>query len=314
MKDYKGIYHNVQDKSESFEYGAHFKYADLYRILKDLQIKQQNESKDEDDKNTTPKNIENKEEVDITKKRKKLKLKTFAINQNNRYLFTESTKKNNDKDEFSVIEEEEEIKHGRKKNKLITKSVEKVRLPNISSKSLISIQIKAPNKNTLAESYDAHVLRRKKDKVRTIHFPKINSLYRNNIISETEKNFIFETENRFPDNNAIKIYKPSLDNDPINQSSSRKQLPQVSNSYQDIENEENTDLFLKPKRKSNKLLSIFEKEKLRKNNFNLFLGEKNNYLNKEHRDIMNNEMAKQIYNLKKQLKGHSNKNLIHVNK
>ena len=314
MNDYKGIYHNVQDKSESFEYGAHFKYADLYRILKDLQIKQENENKDEDDKNTTTKNIENKEEVDITKKRKKLKLKTFAINQNNRYLFTESTKKNNDKDEFSVIEEEEENKHKRKKNKLITKSVEKVRLPNISSNNLISIQIKAPNKNTLAESYDAHVLRRKKDKGRTIHFPKINSLHRNNIISETEKNFIFETENRLPDNNAIKIYKPSLDNDPSNQSSSRKQLPQVSNSNQDIENEENTDLFLKPKRKSNKLLSIFEKEKLRKNNFNLFLGEKNNYLNKEHRDIMNNEMAKQIHNLKKQLKGHSNKNLIHVNK
>ena len=313
MKDYKGIYHNVEDKSESFEYGAHFKYADLYRILKDLQIKQQNENKDEDNKNTTPKNIENKEEVDITKKRKKLKLKTFAINQNNRYLFTESTKKNNDKDEFSVIEEEE-IKHGRKKNKLITKSVEKVRLPNISSNGLISIQIKAPNKNTLAESYDAHVLRRKKDKGRTIHFPKINSLHRNNIISETEKNFIFETENRLPDNNAIKIYKPSLDNDPSNQSSSRKQLPQVSNSNQDVENEEKTDLFLKPKRKTNKLLSIFEKEKLRKNNFNLFLGEKNNYLNKEHRDIMNNEMAKQIHNLKKQLKGHSNKNLIHVNK
>ena len=313
MKDYKGVYYNVQDKSESFEYGAHFKYADLYRILKDLQIKQQNENKDEDDKNTTTKNIENKEEVDITKKRKKLKLKTFAINQNNRYLFTESTKKNNDKDEFSVIEEEE-IKHGRKKNKLITKSVEKVRLPNISSNGLISIQIKAPNKNILAESYDAHVLRRKKDKGRTIHFPKINSLHRNNIISETEKNFIFETENRLPDNNAIKIYKPSLDNDPSNQSSSRKQLPQVSSLNQDIENEEKTDLFLKPKRKTNKLLSIFEKEKLRKNNFNLFLGEKNNYLNKEHRDIMNNEMAKQIHNLKKQLKGHSNKNLIHVNK
>ena len=313
MKDYKGVYYNVQDKSESFEYGAHFKYADLYRILKDLQIKQQNENKDEDDKNTTTKNIENKEEVDITKKRKKLKLKTFAINQNNRYLFTDSTKKNNDKDEFSVIEEEE-IKHGRKKNKLITKSVEKVRLPNISSNGLISIQIKAPNKNILAESYDAHVLRRKKDKGRTIHFPKINSLHRNNIISETEKNFIFETENRLPDNNAIKIYKPSLDNDPSNQSSSRKQLPQVSSLNQDIENEEKTDLFLKPKRKTNKLLSIFEKEKLRKNNFNLFLGEKNNYLNKEHRDIMNNEMAKQIHNLKKQLKGHSNKNLIHVNK
>ena len=53
MNNYKGIYHNVQDKTESFEYGAHFKYAELYKILKDLQIQQQNENKNEDDKNTS---------------------------------------------------------------------------------------------------------------------------------------------------------------------------------------------------------------------------------------------------------------------
>ena len=312
MNDYKGIYHNVQDKTESFEYGAHFKYADLYRILKDLQMKQQNENKEEDDKNIIT--IENNDEVDITKKRKKLKLKTFNINQNNRYVITDANKKNNDRDDFSIIEEEDEDRrvHKRKKHKFVTKSVEKVRLPNISSNSLISIQIKAPNKNMLAESYDAHVLRRKKEKDRTLNFPKINSLHRNNILSETEKNLIFETENHIQDNNAIKIYKDSINNDQSYKSWSNNQLPQVSNSNLDIENEEKTELFLKPRRKPNKLLSIFEKEKLRKNNHNLFLGEKNNYLNKDHRDILNNEMAKQIHNLKKKLKGNSNKSLMQV--
>ena len=204
MNDYKGIYHNVQDKTESFEYGAHFKYAELYKILKDLQIQQQNENKNEDDKNTSSKDVENKEEIDITKKRKKMKLKTFSINENKRYIITDASKKNNDKDDFSVIEEEDENKkvHKRKKNKFVTKSVEKVRLPNISSNSLISIQIKAPNKNMLTESYDSHVLRRKKEKDRTIHFPKISSLHRNNLLSESEKNYIFETENRLQDNDA----------------------------------------------------------------------------------------------------------------
>ena len=135
MNDYKGIYHNVQDKTESFEFGAHFKYSELYNILKDLQIKQQNENKVEDDKNISPKKTENKEEIEITKKRKKLKLKTFAGNDNKRYLITDVTKKDNDNDDFSVIEEEQENKkvHKRKKNKYMTKSVEKVRLPNISS-------------------------------------------------------------------------------------------------------------------------------------------------------------------------------------
>ena len=317
MNNYKGIYHNVQDKTESFEYGAHFKYAELYKILKDLQIQQQNENKNEDDKNTSSKDVENKEEIDTTKKRKKMKLKTFSINENKRYIITDASKKNNDKDDFSVIEEEDENKkvHKRKKNKFVTKSVEKVRLPNISSNSLISIQIKAPNKNMLTESYDSHVLRRKKEKDRTIHFPKISSLHRNNLLSESEKNYIFETENRLQDNDAIKIYnKANIDNESSNPSSSKNQLPQVNNSNQDADNEEKTELFLRPRRKTNRLLSIFEKEKLRKNNHNLFLGEKNNYLNKEHRDIMNNEMAKQIHNLKKQLKGNSNKNIIQVHK
>ena len=56
-----------------------------------------------------------------------MKLKTFSINENKRYIITDASKKNNDKDDFSVIEEEDENKkvHKRKKNKFVTKSVEK---------------------------------------------------------------------------------------------------------------------------------------------------------------------------------------------
>ena len=319
MNDYKGIYHNVQDKTESFEFGAHFKYSELYNILKDLQIKQQNENKVEDDKYISPKKTENKEEIEITKKRKKLKLKTFAGNDNKRYLITDVTKKDNDNDDFSVIEEEQENKkvHKRKKNKYMTKSVEKVRLPNISSNSLISLQNMVSHKNILAESYDAHNLKKKKDKDKKINFPKINALHRNNPLFESEKNhMIFETQSRFQDNGAIKIYNGTEDKESSNQSSSKNhQFLQLNNISQDNDNEGKNEFLAKPQRRTNKLLSIFEKEKLRKNNnYNLFLGEKNIYLNKEHRDIMNNEMAKQIHNLKKQLKGNSNKSLQYVHK
>ena len=48
-----------------------------------------------------------------------------------------------------------------------------------------------------------------------------------------------------------------------------------------------------------------------KNN-NLFLGEKNSYMNKEEREIMNDHMAQQIHNLKMQLLGNSRHNLKRV--
>ena len=242
MKDYKGIYHNVQDKTESYEFGAHFKYAELYNILKDLQIKQLNEKENENDKNTSNIKTENNEEIDFAKRRKKLKLKTLAVNENKRYLITDVGQKKNEKNEFSIIEEDQENKksHKRKKIKHITKSVDKVQLPNIGSNSLISLQNKIHNKNTLAESYDAHNLRRKKDKQKTLHFPKINSIYRNNALQESEKNLLaFETKSRFPDNRAIKIYKGSIEDESGNQSASKThKFPQVNNSNQDEDKKE----------------------------------------------------------------------------
>ena len=48
---------------------------------------------------------------------------------------------------------------------------------------------------------------------------------------------------------------------------------------------------------------------IKNNNNNLFLGEKNSYMNREQREIMNEQMAQQIHNLKKQLLGNSSQKL-----
>ena len=110
MKEYKGLYHNVQDKTKYFEYGAHFKYSELYNALNDLLVKQQKENPiSEKGNNLSTLNIENKEEVP-EKKRKKYKLKTRNITENKRYFISESNDKEDEKNKFNVIEEEERKK------------------------------------------------------------------------------------------------------------------------------------------------------------------------------------------------------------
>ena len=59
MKEYKGIYHNVEDSTKSYEYGAHFKYSELYMALKNLQIKQRSEDAPSGENNNSPKENKN---------------------------------------------------------------------------------------------------------------------------------------------------------------------------------------------------------------------------------------------------------------
>ena len=280
MKEYKGLYHNVQDKTKYFEYGAHFKYSELYNALNDLLVKQQKENPiSEKENNLSTLNIENKEEVP-EKKRKKYKLKTRNITENKRYFISESNDKEDEKNKFNVIEEEEDnnnIKRGqiRKKNRFITKSVDKVNLPKISSDSLISLQnaylqteAKEPTTHLhLHQSLDAM-------KKKRINFPKLNSIHKNNILLENPNNhMIVETQSRFQESGAIKIFNDSSDQSSKNKLSHKNRK---------------------------------DKEKMIKNNNNnLFLGEKNSYMNREQREIMNEQMAQQIHNLKKQLLGTS---------
>ena len=313
MEEYKGIYHNVQDKTKLFEFGAHFKYSELYNALMELQLKEQKENIhldiEEKEKSSSSKN-KHKEEHSHEKKRKKYKLKTHINEHNNRYLNTDINKKDNEKNEFSVIEEENDNKkeaHTRKKHHFITKSVEKIQLPNISSNSIISLQ----NKVLQTEPHEAIKLHYSHDfHKKKINFPKLNSLHKNDILPEIHN---VETQSKFQDNAAVKIYNDSFEKNQMmpfkikyNNDKSFPKLFQLSK-----DSEEKVELSPKHHTTGDKLLSIFETEKKIKNN-NLFLGEKNNYMNKELRDLKNEHMAQQIHNLKMKLLGNSKKNLKHI--
>jgi len=316
MKEYKGLYHNVQDKTKYFEYGAHFKYSELYNALNDLLVNQLKENPtSEKEINLSTLKIENKEEVP-EKKRKKYKLKTH-VTKNNRYLNTDANDKEDEKNKIDVIEEEQEnIKktHIHKKNRLfMTKSLDKVNLPQISSKSLISLQ----NHHLLTEPKEINHLHVHQSvdliKKKKINFPKLNSLHKHNILPENPNNhMIVETQSRFQDNGAIKIFNDSSEQSSKNKKSHKNKKDKIFPKIFHLskENEEKIELLPRPQRKNDRLTSIFEKEKLIKNNNNnIFLGEKNNYMNREQREIMNDHMAQQIYNLKKQLLGNSSQKL-----
>ena len=315
MKEYKGLYHNVQDKTKYFEYGAHFKYSELYNALNDLLVNQLKENPtSEKEINLSTLKIENKEEVP-EKKRKKYKLKTH-VTKNNRYLNTDANDKEDEKNKIDVIEEEQDnIKktHIHKKNRFMTKSLDKVNLPQISSNSLISLQ----NHHLLTEPKEINHLHVHQSvdliKKKKINFPKLNSLHKHNILPENPNNhMIVETQSRFQDNGAIKIFNDSSEQSSKNKLSHKNKKDKIFPKIFHLskENEEKIELLPRPQRKNDRLTSIFEKEKLIKNNNNnIFLGEKNNYMNREQREIMNDHMAQQIYNLKKQLLGNSSQKL-----
>ena len=206
MKDYKGIYHNVEDNTKSYEYGAHFKYSELYVALKNLQIKQQNEDTPLEEKNDPQKENENKEEIYREKKRKKYRLKSLKIDENNRYFKTEANQKRNESNELEIIEDEEEDikkKLRRRKSRLVTK----VHLPKISSNNLISLgknhlNTESNEKVKVHQSYDFNNMRR-------ISFPKIYSLYKENMQENANNNIIVETHSILDEKGGIKIYKDS---------------------------------------------------------------------------------------------------------
>ena len=304
MKEYKGLYHNVEENRKSFEYGAHFKYSELYNALKDLKLKKQNENTPLGENNNSYLENENKEEVTQEKKRKRYKLKTLNIEENNRYLIKDIEPKRNERNELIVIEEEnDKKKHSKKrKNRLLTKSIEKVHLPKISSNNLFSLEkehLKTESKEAikLYQSYDFN-------KKRKINFPKINSLHKENFLPEiSNNNKKVETKSFFEDKGDIKIYNDSTEEQTKNQASNNKEknkkIPKIFLLNKDKEKEELLPITY---RKNDRLKSIFEKEKIIKSN-NLFLGERNNYKNKEKRDIINDPIAQQIHYLRKQLLG-----------
>ena len=92
MKDFKGIYHNINDTAKYYEFGALFKYQDLYNALKDLQ-KEKNVDIPLNDE--SPIKIQNTDEKENTKNRKKYKLKSLNFKNNVRYSILNTDINNN---------------------------------------------------------------------------------------------------------------------------------------------------------------------------------------------------------------------------
>ena len=326
MKDYKGIYHGTTSTTNYYEFGAHFKYLELYNVLNKLK-KEKTENIPLNDDSLLK--LENKEEKEPSKKRKKYKLKTLDvkdIKESKRYLGLETDinekSKEKGKNKFSTIEEEQEnnIKDNRrKKSRLLTKSLDKIVLPKIKIKNLnnednskdkilspIKLLEEKKDKNNyqigrLSKSLN---LKKKSAIQKKDNFPKINSNYFRDIIIEEKDNkeMVEETQSRFKDNNeSIKIFNNNEDNNirkgKILKKLATRRMERIS--LINNEQEKNIELLPKSSIKLDRLKSIFEKEKEIKR-INLFLGQKNNY-STNNRNLMNEEMAQQIHNLKMQI-------------
>ena len=326
MKDYKGIYHGTTSTTNYYEFGAHFQYLELYNALNKLKKEKAENIPLNDDSLLK---LENKEEKEPSKKRKKYKLKTLDvkdIKESKRYLGLETDinekSKEKGKNKFSTIEEEQEnnIKDNRrKKSRLLTKSLDKIVLPKIKIKNLnnednskdkilspIKLLEEKKDKNNyqigrLSKSLD---LKKKSAIEKKDNFPKINSNYFRDIIIEEKDNkeMVEETQSRFKDNNeSIKIFNNNEDNNirkgKILKKLATRRMERIS--LINNEQEKNIELLPKSSIKLDRLKSIFEKEKEIKR-INLFLGQKNNY-STNNRNLMNEEMAQQIHNLKMQI-------------
>ena len=326
MKAYKGIYHGTTSTTNYYEFGAHFQYLELYNALNKLKKEKAENIPLNDDSLLK---LENKEEKEPSKKRKKYKLKTLDIKdikESKKYLGLETDinekSKEKGKNKFSTIEEEQEnnIKDNRrKKSRLLTKSLDKIVLPKIKIKNLnnednskdkilspIKLLEEKKDKNNyqigrLSKSLN---LKKKSAIEKKDNFPKINSNYFRDIIIEEKDNkeMVEETQSRFKDNNeSIKIFNNNEDNNirkgKILKKLSTRRMERVS--LINNEQEKNFELLPKSSIKLDRLKSIFEKEKEIKR-INLFLGQKNNY-STNNRNLMNEEMAQQIHNLKMQI-------------
>ena len=317
MKDYKGIYHNTTSTTNYYEFGAHFKYLDLYNALNQLK-KERTENIPLNEESSLK--IEIKEEKEPSKKRKKYKLKTMDTKETKRNLglvtdINENSKEKRKK-EFSTIEEEQDNDKDKKRQKkrLLTKSLDKMVLPKINIKKSNNEDDLAPNKlmvekkeknnyqfGRLSKSLN---LKKKSVSEKKENFPKINSVYYRDIIIENKNNKDTEeeTQSRFKDNNeSIKIFNNNDESEFKRGKILKKLTTRRIGKLSLINNEQEKNFELLPKSniKPERLKSIFEKEKEIKR-INLFLGQKNNY-STSNRYVINDEMAQQIHNLKMQI-------------
>jgi hypothetical protein len=201
MKDYKGIYHNTTSTTNYYEFGAHFKYLDLYNALNQLK-KERTENIPLNEESSLK--LEIKEEKEPSKKRKKYKLKTMDTKETKRNLglvtdINENSKEKRKK-EFSTIEEEQDNDKDKKRQKkrLLTKSLDKMVLPKINIKNSnnednltptkLMVEKKEKNNYQFGRLSKSLNLKKKNVSEKKENFPKINSVYYRDIIIENKNN------------------------------------------------------------------------------------------------------------------------------
>ena len=301
MKDYKGLYHGQQANIKLYEHGAHFKYSDLVNALNKLLAREtQNEESDiksNDNKKETSVNKEKKKKV----KKYKLNINKENSNVNQRYnnIFNSNVNLNeNDKDKnIDNILEHYSFYKIKEKVALnpISKSVDrsKINLPKIITNNMNSNLNNNTNNpiplNLKKQSYNSKQLKKilnenNNEKNREEILPLLGSSYHKQ--GKKEKDI----------GNNIKI-----ENIKLNSVKKPKNKRNLKIFLKDINDTENSKGVL-----NNKLKSIFDTEKPIKKS-NQINQPNNGYYSKNYIETVNNDISRQIYLIKNQLMGNSNK-------
>ena len=295
MKDYKGLYHGEQANIKLYEHGAHFKYSDLVNALNKLLAREtQNEESDikSNSKKETSVNKEKKKKV----KKYKLNINKENSNVNQRYnnIFNSNVNLNEKDKNIDNILEHYSFYKIKEKVPLnpISKSVDRsnVNLPkiinninsNLNTNNLIPINLKK-------QSYNSKQLKKilnenNNEKNREEILPLLGSLYHKQGKKEKDS-----------DNNM------KIENIKLNSVKKPKNKRNLKIFLKDINNSENSKGVL-----NSKLKSIFDTEKPIKKN-NLINQPNNDYYSKNYIETVNNDISRQMYLIKKQLMGNSNK-------
>lgn len=298
MKDYKGLYHGEQANIKLYEHGAHFKYSDLVNELNKLLAKEtQNEESDikSNDKKETSVNKEKKKKV----KKYKLNINKENSNVNQRYnnIFNSNVNQNENNIDKNIDNILEHYSFYKIKEKValnpISKSVDrsKINLPKIITNNINS----NPNNNNpipinlKKQSYNSKQLKK-------ILNENNNEKNREEVLPLLGSSYHKQGKRAKDSGNNIKI-----ENIKLNSVKKPKNKRNLKIFLKDINDTENSKGVL-----NNKIKSIFDTEKTIKKS-NQINQPNNGYYNKNYIETVNNDISRQMYLIKKQLMGNSNK-------
>jgi len=326
MKEYKGLYHDEKKDIVSFEHGAHFKYLDLYNALMNLQSKNSSRNDLQYLETDYSQNL-NGNNNDIllfkpkSKKKKKIKLKE-RNNDNNRYHDNDYPNYDDEinKNSNNAINIRGSFTHKRKDikipNTFVSRSVDrsKNKLPTILQNSIGNNNLASLNSNKEDDDFKIEdeinrIANSKTMKIKNINLHKnrksnkgdllpIISSFNYNKNTNEEGNILDESKSRIKDNQIIKRFQ----NHAVTKINNKNNYKFLLNDMYGSNLEDQKSKIMP----NIKIRSIFDTEKQIKNH--KLLNRINNNYHNNYVETINNDLSKQIYQLKKQLLGKSIKN------